>query len=83
MSFLVWGILGLLSGLIARAIYPGRQGFSLIGTIALGIAGSFTGGFLGSVLFNTSMSVGVLTLPGLISAVLGSCLLIFLYKLAS
>lgn len=51
MGLLGWIVLGFFAGLIARAIVPGRQGMGCIGTTLLGVAGSFMGGFLTSVVF--------------------------------
>ena len=45
-----WVVFGFFAGLIARALMPGRQGLGIIATTLLGIAGSFVGGVLASVL---------------------------------
>jgi uncharacterized membrane protein YeaQ/YmgE (transglycosylase-associated protein family) len=45
-AILSWIVFGLVVGLIARALYPGRQAMSLPNTIALGIAGSIVGGLI-------------------------------------
>lgn len=45
-AILSWIVFGLVIGLIARALYPGRQAMSLPNTIALGIAGSIVGGII-------------------------------------
>lgn len=47
----LWALFGLVVGLIARFLVPGRQRLGLFLTIFLGIAGSFAGGFLNSVIF--------------------------------
>ncbi|OBA79054.1 hypothetical protein A9W99_21390 [Mycobacterium sp. 1164966.3] len=48
----IWMIvLGLIVGLIARAIVPGRQSMGWIATALLGIVGGYVGGTLGSVVF--------------------------------
>ncbi len=39
-------IIGLLAGLLARLIVPGKDSMSLIATLVLGVAGSLVGGFL-------------------------------------
>ena len=39
-------VVGLIVGLIARLLVPGRDNIGLLGTIILGIVGSFVGGFL-------------------------------------
>jgi len=44
-------IIGLVAGFIARALVPGRQHMSVLQTLALGVVGSFVGGFLGRLLF--------------------------------
>jgi uncharacterized membrane protein YeaQ/YmgE (transglycosylase-associated protein family) len=41
-----WVICGLIVGLIARLVVPGRQSLSLSMTAVLGIAGACVGGFL-------------------------------------
>ena len=75
MSILVWIVFGLVVGLIARAVFPGRQSMGLITTMLLGIAGSLLGGVIGNLL------VGVdpmnadrfdLTGAGFIGSLLGS-----------
>lgn len=39
-TVIAWIILGLVSGTIARAVYPGQQGLGLLGTIVLGLNGA-------------------------------------------
>lgn len=41
-----WIVFGLVVGLIARFLVPGRDPMGWLGTILLGVAGSFVGGFL-------------------------------------
>ena len=45
-AILSWIIFGLVVGLLARAVYPGRQKIGVPNTIALGIAGSIVGGLI-------------------------------------
>lgn len=45
-SIISWIVFGLVVGLIARAIFPGRQKMGVPSTIALGIAGSVVGGLI-------------------------------------
>ena len=85
MNLIAWTILGLLSGAIAKAIYPGYQGGGILGTIILGIVGSFVGGTLYT-LFSTGTlnltAVGTgLSIPGVFVAVLGSIVAIYLWGL--
>jgi uncharacterized membrane protein YeaQ/YmgE (transglycosylase-associated protein family) len=46
MGIVSWIVWGLVVGLIARAVLPGRQAIGLLWTIALGVVGSLAGGFL-------------------------------------
>lgn len=48
MGIIGWIILGLLAGIIAKAIFPGAEGFGIIMTTLLGIAGALLGGFIAS-----------------------------------
>ena len=43
---LSWALCGLVIGLIARLLVPGRQALGLFGTILLGVVGAFAGGLL-------------------------------------
>jgi uncharacterized membrane protein YeaQ/YmgE (transglycosylase-associated protein family) len=85
MNLIAWTVLGLLAGAIAKAVYPGSQGGGILGTIILGIVGSFIGGSLFT-LFSTGTlqltTAGVgLSIPGLFVAVLGAIVTIYLWGL--
>ena len=76
---MVWMILslivvGAIAGFIARAVVPGRDAMGIGGTILLGIVGSFVGGFLASLLFNSG-SGDLLRPSGLIGSFVGALLL--------
>ena len=45
-TLLSWMVCGLVVGLIARLLLPGRQSMSLLMTMVLGIVGAVVGGFL-------------------------------------
>ena len=45
-TIISWAVFGLVIGLVARFLYPGRQPMSLLMTMLLGIAGSLLGGFI-------------------------------------
>ena len=47
-NILAWTFWGLLVGLAARAILPGRQAIGIGMTIILGVVGSLLGGLVGS-----------------------------------
>jgi uncharacterized membrane protein YeaQ/YmgE (transglycosylase-associated protein family) len=46
MTFIVWVIVGLIAGALARLIMPGRDPMGIIATILLGIVGSIVGGLI-------------------------------------
>ena len=69
----VWmAIVGLVVGLVARAILPGTQSLGLILTAVLGIAGSYVAGFVGQALGWYSAGQGA----GFIGSVLGAIVLL-------
>lgn len=76
MSLLWTALIGLLAGALAKAIMPGRDPGGIIITMLLGVAGAMLGTFLGR-------SVGWYQpgeAAGLIAAVLGAVVLLFLYR---
>ena len=46
LGIIAWIVLGLLAGLLAKAILPGGQGGGLIVTTVIGILGAIVGGFV-------------------------------------
>jgi uncharacterized membrane protein YeaQ/YmgE (transglycosylase-associated protein family) len=74
MSILLFLVFGLIVGLIARALLPGRQRLGLIATMLLGVAGSFVGGFIGALI--TDSKVTDLNTAGIIGSVIGAILLL-------
>lgn len=85
-NLIAWVVLGLIAGAIAKAIYPGSQGGGIVATIGLGILGALVGGWVGSALgFGgaTAASAGAFSLPGIIFAVLGAIICIFIWGLVT
>lgn len=81
-SILSWIVCGLVTGLIARMLVPGRQYMSLPLTALVGIAGALVGGFLYSVMRGPSVepfSLASHNWYGWIVAILGAMLLVFAY----
>ena len=72
-------ILGLVAGFIGKALMPGKDPGGFIATILLGLAGSVVG-FL---IFTELLGIGdneAFDLGGLIGAIIGVMLLLFLYR---
>src|SRR6201988_2547641 len=83
-----WIIFGLIAGLIAKAIMPGRDPGGVKFTMLPGLAGALTGGFIGQAVFGYGRAVNDssdLSRPGflmsLVLAVIGAIVLLALYRL--
>ncbi|HET6982543.1 MAG TPA: GlsB/YeaQ/YmgE family stress response membrane protein [Myxococcaceae bacterium] len=77
-------IVGLIAGLLARAIMPGRDPMGWIGTIVLGIVGSFVGGLLGSLVFHdSSPGTSEIHPTGILGSIIGALIVLAIYRLAS
>jgi uncharacterized membrane protein YeaQ/YmgE (transglycosylase-associated protein family) len=50
MHILVWILFGLIVGVVAKFLMPGRDPGGFVITVVLGIVGAFVGGFLGRML---------------------------------
>jgi uncharacterized membrane protein YeaQ/YmgE (transglycosylase-associated protein family) len=74
MHFIGFLVFGLVVGLIARALMPGRQALGIILTSVLGMLGSLLGGFLGIMIFGGSPGEPVAA--GWIGSILGALLLL-------
>ena len=84
-SIFSWIVCGLVVGIIARFLVPGRQYMSLTMTTLLGIAGALVGGFLYSLVRGVSaepFSLASHNWYGWIVAILGAMLLVWIYPLA-
>ncbi len=78
MGIISWIILGLVVGIIAKLLMPGKDPGGIFMTIILGVAGALGGGFISS-----AIGFGKVTgfdLRSLIIAVGGSVLLLILYR---
>ena len=71
-----WILFGLVAGVIAKLLMPGREPGGFIITILLGIAGAFLGGFLGQMMG----LYGEGEPAGLIMSIVGAVLLLALYR---
>lgn len=79
MGILTWIVLGLIAGILAKWIMPGKDPGGMIVTILIGIAGAFVGGWLGQ-LTGLGGAVGGLSLASIVTAVLGAIVLLALYR---
>ena len=77
MGFIWMIIVGLVAGLLARAIKPGNDAMGWIMTIVLGIVGAILGGFIAG-LIGIDADGGFTVL---IFSVIGAIILLFLYEM--
>jgi uncharacterized membrane protein YeaQ/YmgE (transglycosylase-associated protein family) len=82
MGIIAWIVLGLLAGMIAKAIFPGNDPGGLIITALIGIAGAVIGGFIAEWAGFEGLS-SFFELRTWIIAILGSLLLLALYRFAT
>lgn len=77
MGILSWILFGLVVGIIAKLLMPGRDPGGFIVTILLGIAGALLGGFVGQAmgLYGPGESAGW------IMSILGAIILLALYRM--
>jgi uncharacterized membrane protein YeaQ/YmgE (transglycosylase-associated protein family) len=75
MGVLMVALVGLVIGAVAKLLMPGQDPGGWIVTILLGIAGSWVGGWAFGLLGMSGLG------GGLIGAVLGAMLLLFVYRL--
>lgn len=80
MSWLWLFIVGLLVGIVAKFLMPGKDPGGFIITALLGIAGMFVGGWLSGVVFGTAVPGGQIQPSGFIGGVIGALILLAIYR---
>jgi uncharacterized membrane protein YeaQ/YmgE (transglycosylase-associated protein family) len=78
MGIFSWILLGLIAGILAKFIMPGKDESGFVVTTLLGIAGAFIGGWIGSIV--GLGTVGEFSLGSLTTAVIGALVLLFVYR---
>jgi uncharacterized membrane protein YeaQ/YmgE (transglycosylase-associated protein family) len=74
-------ILGLLAGVIAKAVLPGDDPGGLIVTTLIGIAGAVIGGFLAAALFDAHPLDEFFDISTWLTAIVGAILLLIIYRM--
>jgi uncharacterized membrane protein YeaQ/YmgE (transglycosylase-associated protein family) len=80
MGIIAFIILGLLAGLIAKAIMPGDDPGGYIVTAIIGVAGALLGGFLAGALFGADPLDEFFDISSWLTAIVGSIILLGLYR---
>lgn len=75
-GWITWIIIGLIAGLIAKAIMPGRDPSGCLVTIALGIGGALVAGFLGQAIGWYGPGEGA----GFLAAIVGALVILLIYR---
>jgi uncharacterized membrane protein YeaQ/YmgE (transglycosylase-associated protein family) len=73
-----WALFGLIVGLIARFLVPGRQPMSLLMTTLLGVVGSFVGGGISWLIWGDPE--GTYNPGGWIMSIVGAIILVLIYS---
>ncbi len=78
MGIVSWIIFGLIAGVLAKWLLPGKDPGGFVVTVLLGVAGAMVGGYVGTRL--KLGTTGGFTLEGLLVAVGGAILVLALYR---
>jgi uncharacterized membrane protein YeaQ/YmgE (transglycosylase-associated protein family) len=78
MGILTLLVIGLLAGLVAKLVLPGRDPGGLVVTMVIGVVGAFVGGLLSSALGFGGLSG--FNLRTFVIAVIGSILLLLIWR---
>ena len=80
MGIIGWIILGLLAGLIAKAILPGEDPGGIIITTLIGVAGALLGGFITKALGFGDPIDEFFDVSTWLGAIIGSIVLLLIYR---
>jgi uncharacterized membrane protein YeaQ/YmgE (transglycosylase-associated protein family) len=77
MGIIAFLIVGLIAGFIARALVPGPDPMGWLGTMILGIVGSFVGGTLAALVFGGTLD---LSASGIIGSIIGAIIVLLIWR---
>ncbi|EPJ1216561.1 GlsB/YeaQ/YmgE family stress response membrane protein [Escherichia coli] len=80
MGIIAWIIFGLIAGIIAKLIMPGRDDGGFFLTCILGIVGAVVGGWLAT-MFGIGGSISGFNLHSFLVAVVGAILVLGIFRL--
>ncbi|MEG0010121.1 GlsB/YeaQ/YmgE family stress response membrane protein [Aeromonas lusitana] len=78
MGFITWIVLGLIVGILAKWIMPGKDGGGFFMTVILGVIGAMVGGYV-----STLLGMGTVTgfnLSSILIATVGALIVLFIYN---
>ena len=77
MDIIVWLLVGLVAGALARLLVPGRDPIGIWGTILLGLVGSVIGGLIGNALVGGDQDFSP---AGLLGSILGAVIALLVWR---
>jgi uncharacterized membrane protein YeaQ/YmgE (transglycosylase-associated protein family) len=77
MELIVWLIVGLIAGALARLLVPGDDPMGILGTMILGLVGSILGGLVANALTSGDQNFNP---AGLIGSILGAVVVLLIYR---
>lgn len=80
LSFIWFLIIGLVAGLLARLIMPGKDAMGLLATMLLGVIGSVLGGVISFALWGWTTS-GSIHPSGLIMSIVGAIVVLLVWRM--
>ncbi|EDS2287059.1 GlsB/YeaQ/YmgE family stress response membrane protein [Salmonella enterica subsp. enterica serovar Agona] len=80
MGIIAWIVFGLIAGVIAKLLMPGRDGGGFILTCILGIVGAVVGGWLAT-MFDIGGSISGFNLHSFLVAVVGAIVVLVIFRL--
>ncbi|EJI3853067.1 GlsB/YeaQ/YmgE family stress response membrane protein [Salmonella enterica] len=80
MGIIAWIVFGLIAGVIAKLLMPGRDGGGFILTCILGIVGAVVGGWLAT-MFGIGGSIIGFNLHSFLVAVVGAIVVLVIFRL--
>ena len=82
MGIIAFLILGLLAGIIAKALLPGKDPGGIIVTMLIGVAGALIGGFVAGAIFDADPLDEFFDISTWLTAIVGAVVLLVIYRLA-
>lgn len=79
MGIIAWIVFGLIAGVIAKLLMPGRDGGGFILTCILGIVGAVVGGWLAT-MFGIGGSISGFDLHSFLVAVVGAIVVLVIFR---
>jgi uncharacterized membrane protein YeaQ/YmgE (transglycosylase-associated protein family) len=80
MGIIAFVVLGLIAGVVAKTIMPGKDPGGIVVTMLIGVVGALLGGFLAGVLFDADPLDEFFDLSTWITAIVGALILLGIYR---